>query len=232
MNPSFIIRGTLALRKAFVEEMGLKTFSRDILEGYDCLYFYKYGSHNELIVQGCSNLRSAKHDFKLAKDWDDAVSYIKTILRDKIDPATIKEGDYVVVLPEDENYYNCEKDLTGKAIPQRVRTSMDSGGWIRLDFSDGTVNCYNLVRLATPEEMERFTEAPKVISGYSLEKRNKKIGYGCQKFTAQEIDVLIEAVKISARLRRFNFKMEGARVCIGDAELSIPNLEYLKKQIE
>lgn len=58
-----------------------------------------------------------------------------------------KAGDWVVVLPEDSYYNNCEQGKAQKII------DLNSSGSITLEFSNGTLKSYSKVRRATPEEI-------------------------------------------------------------------------------
>ncbi len=60
----------------------------------------------------------------------------------------LKPGDWVVVLPTDSCYNNCEQGKAQKVI------ELNPSGSIAVAFSDGTRNSYTNVRRATPEEIE------------------------------------------------------------------------------
>ena len=62
-----------------------------------------------------------------------------------------KVGDLVVVLPEDDYYYNCEK---GKA--QKIYKTYDQKLKYGLKFKDGSTNAYAKVRKATQVEIDEY----------------------------------------------------------------------------
>ncbi|MBC7088750.1 MAG: hypothetical protein H5T96_09850, partial [Tissierellales bacterium] len=62
-----------------------------------------------------------------------------------------KAGDWVVVLPNDRYYDNCEKKKAQKIVKILKGDSLP----YRLEFSDGHTNTYHSIRHATPEEIQK-----------------------------------------------------------------------------
>jgi len=68
----------------------------------------------------------------------------------KVKQPEIDLSRWVVVLEEDINYYNCEKN---KAQCINSESNIGKTHWFNLKFSDGNTNGYNKVRPATLKEV-------------------------------------------------------------------------------
>lgn len=93
--------------------------------------------------------------------------------KQRIDIHGRKIGDWVVVLPEDEYYHNCEQGQAQQIIQIHHNRHENSKELLYLlRFKDGRFNSYRIVRNATEEEIEQAKETS-LIPVTSL---NKKIG--------------------------------------------------------
>lgn len=258
MKHGHVIWGTPALLKTFAEECNVQINSSLSLTyptfevGFDEDGFKFYGSYGG---------RTGNSHFHLPKDWDKAVLAIKNqyaeftsqptpadnkvstgSVSEAIDINTLKYGDFVVVLPEDNHYYNCEHNDKGEVIPQMfLQLTQTSKGWVDLLFSNGSgSNCYQKVRRATPEEIEQYHKVPEEVGGHKLVKGGKSgestkstIGYGCRQFTQEDIDALINALRIATEISWYEkFTLGKDKITIGDTSFTIGTLAALKLKIK
>ena len=82
-----------------------------------------------------------------------------------------KVGDWVVVLPEDPYYFNCEQGCA----QQIADIDFNSNLPYRLKFSNKSTNEYSKIRLATPEEIKKATTKEFPIGKYTAVVKNGKI---------------------------------------------------------
>lgn len=87
MKDNFIIGGSIALRKAFCEELGLNIWNNESLSEWPSLCFKDIN-----IVQGCGEAYPRPNKFSLPKDWDKAIEFFK-----KEQIPVFKVGDIVKI---------------------------------------------------------------------------------------------------------------------------------------
>lgn len=122
--------------------------------------FVKYIKHDTLNVYYKENISAGvyRQKFEVCSwcspstmqlaDMEEVSKYLPNGHPDKI--IKFKEGDWVVVLPEDRDYYNCEKCL------QKIASINNYGSndvWYSLLFKNGTTNSYQKIRMATEKEI-------------------------------------------------------------------------------
>lgn len=82
-----------------------------------------------------------------------------------------KVGDWVVVLPEDPYYFNCEQGCAQQIADIDFNRKLP----YRLRFSNKSTNEYSKIRLATPEEIKKATTKEFPIGKYTAVVKNGKI---------------------------------------------------------
>lgn len=223
---NYSIEGSKALKTAFVEECKLTLSSDSTISDYT--YFT---SEDKPIgtVQGTS--RAKEQHFVLPKDWDKAVKYVTEFNTPK---PVFKIGDWVVVLPEDEFYYNCDKENA-----QQI-TSIDSLNDrtpYSLNFPDGGTNSYAKVRKATAAEIKAATIARENLykmAGYvsKIDKSAKTISFGCQTYTKKEVKLLLDAAELCERVG-YSAKVKGSGFVVSETDILTPaNLAKILEQLK
>ena len=138
---NFSISGSLALKKAFVEEVGLPTLSQNSVNTNLTAWDSGKGLQGGALVPSSGTVL-----FNLPEDWDKALEYVKEYFKEEL---KFKVGDWVIGWHSDYNNYknkpwkinkikNCSREKIG-LIPEN-----DSQA---LTYS-------NNVRLVTPEEIK------------------------------------------------------------------------------
>lgn len=162
---NFSIEGTVALKKAFVEELNLTTSSKGSITYWTYLT-------NGLGAHLCGVNKERDIHFKLPQQWDEAVIYAKEFFRKEPE---FKSGDYIVTVGAGR------KDEARKIVECEVRDDMlfwNECGNTREYF----VHSWELSRIrhATTEEIEEYNR-PKlpVINGYIGEDNGDTLKYGC-----------------------------------------------------
>ena len=82
-----------------------------------------------------------------------------------------KVGDWVVVLPEDGFYHNCEQGCAQQIVDIDFNRRLP----YRLRFSDKSCNTYSKIRLATPEEIKKAITKELPIGKYTAIIKDGKI---------------------------------------------------------
>ena len=85
-----------------------------------------------------------------------------------------KVGDWVVVLPEDPYYHNCEQGCAQQIADIDFNRDLP----YRLKFSNKSLNEYSKIRLATPEEIKKATTKEFPIGKYTAVVKDGKIIIG------------------------------------------------------
>jgi len=115
MKENFSIGGSAALKKAFVEEAGLKLFGDGSIPNFK--YLTSYGcsgaSHN---LQGV-DAPSPKH-FTLPQDWDAALAYVKDFYTPEKKVTEVYFGKLKLTIKEGENFATTEQ---GKITKEEIR---------------------------------------------------------------------------------------------------------------
>lgn len=163
---NFSIEGTVALKKAFVEELNLTTSSEGSITEWKYLT-------NGLRVDLCGvNVEKGLH-FKLPQQWDEAVIYAKEFFRKE---PKFKIGDYIVAVGSTEEHK--VRKITAFKIEGDMFRWEEMGCPSKGEFP----HAWNLsdVRHATAEEIEEYNH-PKlpVINGYTGEDKGDTLKYGC-----------------------------------------------------
>lgn len=145
--------------------------SMDYYAKYDRSYSYSSGIWvSEYIYSGKYTKSSGSISYKVVElaDMEVVSKYLPDGHPDKVSPSTaipisnLKPGDWVVVLPQDPHYFNCEQNKAQLVVD--VRTD-----WVTLKFKNGSTNSYKIVRKAyfnelSPESVSQsFGVAAKVI---------------------------------------------------------------------
>jgi len=115
MKENFSIGGSAALKKAFVEEAGLKLFGDGSIPNFKYLTSYGYSgaSHN---LQGVDE-PSPKH-FTLPKDWDAALAYVKDFYTPEKKVTEVYFGKLKLTIKEGEDFATTEQ---GKITKEEIR---------------------------------------------------------------------------------------------------------------
>lgn len=227
----FAIYGTQALREAFVKETGLSLYSDSTLSRHDTLV--PYDNDGEKKLQGGGGVSDGRVRFNLPEDYSKALDYVKEYYEEKeekeeeggaVNVNSLKPGEWVVVLEEDEHYYNSEK------IPQRVVNINCSTGWVTLRFQNGEENSYQKVRRTTSEEIEKMFLSQ--ICGYDKKVvKGKTLGYGCKTFSKEEVKAILTAMKCFKVLDGYLKSVTGDTLDFGDVKVSYTQLNRLYEEI-
>lgn len=201
MKKEFAITGSTSLKEAFVKEAKLSVYDDRTISNFSHLVPYSLMKRG---VQGSVG-GGTRTLFTLPQDYEKAMKYVnsyyteekkKTEKKEKaVDISTLKRGDFVVVLKEDDNYDNSEK-----CVQMVSSTSNIVSGWVQLLFKNGSTNSYNKVRMATKAEIKKAFPIPDEIEGYENEMTKGRVSYGCKEFTKEEVKTLIDAMEILNRI--------------------------------
>lgn len=163
----FSIEGSVPLKEALARELGFTFLFEDSVNG-NLTALLDYPRRT---FMGCGKSKHEVH-FVLPRDYEKALEYV----RNYIEPE-FKIGDLVVVLPEDEHYYNSEK-----GVQPLLKYEENYPPPFGLGFRDGSIKWYEKIRHATPEEIEEYKN-PRLpdINGYSgvYSHYDKVLIYGC-----------------------------------------------------
>ena len=221
----FHITGTQALREAFVKEAGLTLRSDSSIRSFDSLVPDDDGKKQ---VMGAGADPGSRESFTLPEDYKKALDYVIAYYNPNrpVELSSLKSGDWVVVLEEDEYYYNSEK------CPQRVIELVSSNGlWVKLSFQDGSDNTYQKVRMATEEEIKRVTES-RLICGYRKAVEKGMVSYGCKSFNKKEVKALATAIECFVRLGDYLVKADGSGIEFTSGQIiTLDELESLYKEM-
>lgn len=78
MNKNFIIKGSHALLKAFVEEVGIRHHAPEYIQNFECLSGF-IGLNEKPLLMSCSkdNYDGPVNEFELPLQWNKAIEYVK-----------------------------------------------------------------------------------------------------------------------------------------------------------
>lgn len=224
----FAIYGTQALREAFVKEAGLSLYSEITISAYKSLIPFDKDRESKK-VQGSDASDYDREKFNLPEDYSKALAYVKEYYEgeeegEAVNVNSLKPGEWVVVLEEDEHYYNSEK------IPQRVVNINCSTGWVTLRFQNGEENSYQKVRRTTSEEIEKMFLSQ--ICGYDKKVvKGETLGYGCKTFSKEEVKAILTAMKCFKVLDGYLKSVTGDTLDFGDVKVSYTQLNRLYEEI-
>jgi len=195
----FTIEGSEALKKAFVEESGLKNSSISW-----SMYLTNSATPNAIT----STYGKRDSHFVLPKDWEKALDYVKEYFKEE---EKFKVGDWVVVLPEDKYFCNCEQN-----IAQQIDELQEGELPYVLKFRDGHTNSHAEVRLATPKEIEAVkTKTFKLGEHTAVVTKDKVEIAGRGSLTHQECIALVD------KLKRANFQCGGFTISVNYTTINI-----------
>ena len=187
---TFRIGGILALRKAFVEEVGAEVYSDETLTAYKYLTSSEKRTNT---LQGCiGNSRYDKY-FELPKDWNEAVAYAKEYFKEE----DFKGGDWVTVVKECPGY-NGKLGCSYKIIKI-------SGTSLYFE-ENNSIDCHLVkVRKSTPEEIE--AASTKTLNfgkvTFTVKKGDDYATTPFGKVTREEIRDAIEYIKNPPKLATY-----------------------------
>ncbi len=128
---------------------------------------------------------------------------------------SLKLGDWVVVLPQDDCFINAEQGIAQEVI--RV-----DNGRVTVLFSNGSQNSYRLVRMATPAEVadavarrQRQAKAPNysVAGNYcNFNKGAKTVSFGCLTLNKGDVAMVLKVIKSTGDFRIEGHKLDEKQV--------------------
>lgn len=151
---NYSIEGSKALKTAFVEECGLKTYNSSTL---DCRLLTSVSVPVGTVQGGAETSRH----FVLPKDWDKAVAYVKEFNTPKPVLPVYKVGDWVTILKSDSNWTDDMNKYVGTTVQIISINNTGYKGGTDITFKDS--NCWTWssyskhYRLATPAEIKKAT---------------------------------------------------------------------------
>lgn len=140
-NQNFSISGSLTLKKAFVEEVGLPILSQNSVNTNLTAWDAGKG------LQGGASIPPSNHIiFNLPEDWDNAIQYVKEYFKEE---PKFKIGDYVVITNPINSCNSAGEigvitELEDNDCRVVVDKTRKTNNWIPLHY----------LRLATPEEIK------------------------------------------------------------------------------
>ncbi len=219
METTTLITGSEALLEALLKETGCthctdwKPTAITIRDGI----VISHGQPKWLIIT-----TTTPHHLVLPKDWDEAIEAIKSHSSPKAIPVEdIKVGDFVVVLPSDPFYYNCEQEKA-----QVVLQEADEDGEVLLGFENGDERYYTQMRRATKEETDFLGEI-QTVNGYQLKMTDTDISYGCQYFDKEDLLALQRSLTRFRRMKDYDPTMTSEGILFGDKLVSLKHISAL-----
>lgn len=217
----YTIEGSVALKRAFVEECKLKVYDSTTITNTE----FKYLTSDDMPkgeVQG-KKTKEAVH-FKLPEQWDEAVEYVKKFNSPKEPKVkTFKEGDYVTCIKVgSDRSAGWEQGLVFKVTS--ARDNIAFGG------KDGNGVYFTSLRKATKAEIEAFTTI--TMDGYSSYiDKEKTVNFGCKSFTADDVKCIIRTIELCEYIGRDSIaSIEGFKV--NADTIGLDKLNIILKQLQ